>query len=400
MDNIKKKSRWKITSEKLFFIAYGLFLIATLSTTTFYFQYIKGLIYNMLLISSILLLFLREFFNHKIKKKVVLGIFVCFLLVLLLIIADVSNRNVLILTVFFVYFARNVSFDKIARFSAVTSLGVLVFIILSALIGIIPNYTTFSGGRERTYIGFLYALFPSTIMFNVTAIQIYLKKTCIKWSELLVLLIINFYIFDQTSSRLTFALSFLLILIIAFMKIFPHVFENKKILRDILSFGFLAWGMFSLIIIILYNNGDSLLRIIDLFLDHRIEIANDAWNRYGLSVLGNHFSMIGNGLDMYGNNTSRMYLAYSYIDNWYAQILLRNGLLFLAIIMILLLIVSRKAVNIDKTGVLNVILFLLAFQCVIQDSIMCIYFNTFVFLIGFYIMNSISDIRRNYINGR
>ena len=83
---------------------------------------------------------------------------------------------------------------------------------------------------------------------------------------------------------------------------------------------------------------------------------------------------------------------YTYIDNWYAQAFIRNGVIFFLTFVFLWTMVSRKSVQIDQSGVLTFILFVLALQCIIQDSILCIYYNTFVFLIGFYSMNSIKDI--------
>ena len=79
-------------------------------------------------------------------------------------------------TILFIYALRDVPFKKVAQTSLVVSMFLLLFVIISAKLGIITNYIEVSGSRVRTYLGFRYALFPSILLMNIVAIVFYLKQ--------------------------------------------------------------------------------------------------------------------------------------------------------------------------------------------------------------------------------
>lgn len=389
----KFKISTKISLETLGIIAYSIFLIATLLSTTFYFQYIKGAVYNLFLLLSLALMGLREVLMTKYTRRTMWGLLGCFLFGILIWIADMPNRNILILTVFFIFFSRNIPFERVADISIKISIVFFAFVVLSSWLGIITNYVAYTGGRSRKYLGFLYALFPSTIMFNITALNMYLKKTNITWKNIIVLLVVNYFVFYQTNSRLSFFLAIILIFFSILLKIFPNMRKRLKYLFFALAFGFPFSATISIVCMFLYIRESRAVSLLDLLMERRISMASDALTQYGISLFGTKFSMIGNGLDIYGNNTSRLYLTYSYIDNWYAQILIRDGLLFFVALIFVITIVSIKIYHVQDDGYLTIILFVLSLQCLVQDSIMSIYFNSFIFVIGFYLMNELSELR-------
>lgn len=392
---MKIKIKTKISLEELGVIAYSIFLIATLLSTTFYFQYIKGVIYNSLLLLSLGLMTIREALITKYTRRTIYGLLVCVLFGGLIWMADMPNRNILILTVFFVYFSRNISFEKIANISMKISIAFLLFIVLSSWTGFITNYITYSGGRSRKYLGFLYALFPSTIMFNITALNIYLKKASITWKNIILLLIANCFVFYQTNSRLSFLLSIILICFSVLLKCVPNLKKKWKAVFWGLTFGFPFFALVSIMCMFLYQKGSRIIILFDLAMERRIHLASDTLAKYGISLFGTKFSMVGNGLDIYGNNTSHLYSTYSYIDNWYDQILIRDGWLFCVVVICVITVVSVKVYFSDKDGYLTIILFMLSVQSLIQDSIMSVYFNSFIFVIGFYLMNEFNKIKNN-----
>ena len=95
---------------------------------------------------------------------------------------------------------------KIFRISYRISLFMLLFIIFSSYVGIIQNYISYSATRERQYLGFRYALYPSSIFCNIIFLKVYLEKENISWLALGALLIGNYVLFQYTDSRLTFIL--------------------------------------------------------------------------------------------------------------------------------------------------------------------------------------------------
>lgn len=368
-------------SSLLFFWAYGLFILLTTISTSFYFRYIMGSPYRIGIGICLGLLILKELATVRNTKRGALGLMVCLIMIALIYLADISNRNIVMITFFLVYCSRNISFEKIGWFTLKFVAFLVVIIIMSSLIGVIPNYTSSTGGRERQYIGFLYALFPSTIVCNETMLLFYLKRNKIKWKEIVVALAINVWIYNQTKSRLTFLFAVVVLLTGAVKKLKPG-FIGSKFSRRIMASIPLLCGVFSVAIASLYSPSNIILLAIDKALDGRVSIAHSAMESYGFKLFGTHFAMIGNGLDAMGNNTSRLYLAYSYIDNLYIQLLLRNGIIFFLLFMAILIFSIHKAVIIDKDGYLSFILSMLAVEAIIQDSFLSLNFNTFLFIIA------------------
>lgn len=395
--SIKFCRKKRITTTSLFFLAYGLFLFLVLTSTTFYFQYIMGAIYQIGISIAMALLIFREFFYWRYNCKNFKGIIICLILMLLVYVADASNRNIIMVTILFIYCARNIEFEKIASFSAKLSTFFLVFVILSSFAGVIQNYSTFSGGRARNYIGFLYALFPSTILCNITMLRIYLKKEKIAWTELAVLSVANFWIYYQTKSRLSYGISLATIALAVALKLLPKVFENKKWFRNVLASAPGWSALLSITLTAFYSAENTFLVLIDLLLDGRISMAKNAMKEYGISLFGTKFSMIGNGLDAFGNNLSKVYLTYSYIDNLYVQLILRYGLIFFLLFICLFMYVSYRAVKYDVKGYLSIIFALLALQGMIQDSFLNIAYNTFIFLFGSILINEVKKYSKQSI---
>ena len=56
----------------------------------------------------------------------------------------------------------------------------MVFIIVSAQLGIIQDYIYSNVARVRHYLGFRYALFGPTFLFNITGLVLYVKKAKIQ----------------------------------------------------------------------------------------------------------------------------------------------------------------------------------------------------------------------------
>jgi hypothetical protein len=391
---MNRKNRTLSLSTLTFYSAYGLFISLVFLSRTFYFQYIMGIPYQIGLWISVLILFIHEISIKRYTKKALYGLVICLVLSALLFIADVSNRNVLILTFLMIYIGRNEKFCDIGSFTFKILSVLFIVIVLSSLAGIIPNYTTFSGGRTRKYIGFLYSLTPTAIICNLTMLVIVINKERIKWKELLVLFIINCFVYSQTKSRLGFLVALLIIVVASVKKIKPkqqmaiwkrRLFATTPVICSILS----------LTVAAMYNGNNGYFRMLNILLDGRLSMAHEAMTKYGMSLFGTHFAMIGNGLDAFGNNTSRTFLTYFYIDNLYVQLLVRNGIVFFLIFMALYVIAIHKAAEYDPSGYYCIALSILALESIIQDSFFSLTSNTFLFVIGTILMNQASIIQEN-----
>ena len=371
-----------IDNQILFYISFGIFLILTLLRSSFYYQFFMGTIFKAGLAVCVLLILVNEIIFGRLEERGYISIIICTVFVILFFVANVRQYKVMTATVLFIIAARKIPFKNIARYAAIISALFLIVVIVSAYAGIIPNHIEDRGDSFRYYLGFLYSLYPATIMTNISLLVIYYRKNHIFWWELLILLAANVWIFQKTGARLAFIISFLGLLISCLLKLKPNFFVTKKRLMCILAFSFVVLAIISIIISLEFDSSVGWQAKANTFLSSRLSLQHEAIQKYGISLFGQDINANGNGLNPFGENPTLLTEKYFYVDNEYILWLTSNGVIFFLLMVSLLTAVCLKCRKYDKQGYLLMIFVLLAFQCTIQDSFLCIYYNTFLLAIG------------------
>lgn len=356
----------------LFYIPYVAYLLYSLLNTSFYAKYVNS--YGKILFAfCVLLLILKEFLGARFTSRD--GVLALVLIVITGYFYMYFGLAQTLLPIF-IYSARNMEVNKILRISYVVSLVMLVFIILSSYLGIIQNYIYYSALRERQYLGFRYALYPSSILCNIIFLKIYLEKENISWLSLICLLVGNYILFQYTDSRLTFMLGTALIIFSAIMKKsqkFREILLNRTFI-----WSFLVLALLSIYATLNYDYLSDWQSDLNEALGGRLSLGNSTLKFYGYGLFGKMLSLSGNGLDENGMlNTS----TYDYVDNLYVLLLLRAGIIFLFIFLVAMTIIMKK-IYIQKDSYLYIIFILLAFHGIIDDLIMLPQYNSFWFVVA------------------
>ena len=356
----------------LFYIPYVAYLLYSLLNTSFYAKYINS--YGKILFAfCVLLLILKEFLGARFTSRD--GLLALVLIVITGYFYMYFGLTQTLLPIF-IYSARNMEVNKILRISYIISLVMLVFIILSSYLGIIQNYIYYSALRERQYLGFRYALYPSSILCNIIFLKVYLEKENISWLSLICLLVANYVLFQYTDSRLTFILGVALI-------VFSTIMKKSQKFREILLnrtfiWSFLVLALLSIYATINYDYLSDWQSDLNEALGGRLSLGNSTLKFYGYGLFGKTLSLSGNGLDENGMlNTS----TYDYVDNLYVLLLLRAGIIFLFIFLVAMTIIMKK-IYIQKDSYLYIIFILLAFHGIIDDLIMLPQYNSFWFVVA------------------
>ena len=356
----------------LFYIPYVAYLLYSLLNTSFYAKYINS--YGKILFAfCVLLLILKEFLGARFTSRD--GVLALVLIVITGYFYMYFGLTQTLLPIF-IYSARNMEVNKILRISYIISLVMLVFIILSSYLGIIQNYIYYSALRERQYLGFRYALYPSSILCNIIFLKVYLEKENISWLSLICLLVANYVLFQYTDSRLTFILGVALI-------VFSTIMKKSQKFREILLnrtfiWSFLVLALLSIYATINYDYLSDWQSDLNEALGGRLSLGNSTLKFYGYGLFGKTLSLSGNGLDENGMlNTS----TYDYVDNLYVLLLLRAGIIFLFIFLVAMTIIMKK-IYIQKDSYLYIIFILLAFHGIIDDLIMLPQYNSFWFVVA------------------
>ena len=335
-----------------------------------------------------------EIIKSKLTPKLLSGLFVCGT-IYMVVAYNTSFFSDIVMLLAFVYCGHNISFEKIAKVTIWTSASILIFVILSSYAGIINNYIEITQTRRREYLGFRYSLYPAAIIFNITALVLYLNRGKIKLWHILLLGASNFFIFYKTNSRLSFYMAALMIIMMFVFQRFPKILEKSKMLHIGMGLSFFIAAASSAVLTIKYNpNIGWMSKINDIF-NNRLKYGNRSLVMYGVSILGKHnMEWIGNGLDSAGNKSTQTYL---WVDNFYISIMQRFGLLVSFIIILLLTFTLFKCWK-NKNYYLMFMLTLMAGHCMIDDLFLYLYYNTFWFVIGATLMTGkmTNTIRTSY----
>ena len=370
--------------EILLYVSFTIYFVLSFLSTTFYFHYIPDSMYKAGLVLSVVLVLLRELIVSKYTVQSILSAALT-LISVLIIMRVTSNLNLAALGLVFIYCFRNVTFTKIAKLSLLLSILLLAFVVLSSKVGIIRDHLELTaGGRIRHYLGFRYSLFAPSAMVNIITLYLFLYKEKIPYITLILLSIFNFWIFDETSSRLTFFTGVLLLIFALFNKLYPQVLPKLKGFLAGFSLTFIFSALISYFVSTRYSVSNALLFTINSFLGNRIYLANLSLHKYGFNLLGQKVFWVGNGLDPQGNYTTITYL---YVDNLYIQMLQRYGLLFLILFVILATLVMFRLLR--KNELVTFIIFIsLGLHALIDDLILYLYFNSFWFVFAILMNNN------------
>lgn len=400
---MKAPIRQVLSSERLFFLSYGIMMFFGILSTSFYYKYFAGTPYKAIIVFFTALPAVRELvIRHNIKKDLVSGL-ICFLAFALTVRMRTSVAQLAAAATFaFIFYARNISFEKIAKFTiGITSITV-AFVIISSFIGLIDHYIMIdtAGGmktyrvtlknmgevmglvqgasRIRAYLGFRYALYAPNFVSNIIMLVIYCRKNTIKWKELLILFLVNLGMFVFTDARLSFCLTTVFLFLAAVLKVFPDFLEKRNILCYLMTASFCICFVLSIQMAVHYDPSVEWQRTLNSLLGRRLEFSNRSLCKYGVSWFGEEITWVGFGLDMYGQQNPDSYL---YVDNLYMQIIQHYGSVFTGLILILFTAALSKCHE-KKNYYLMLCLVLVAGHGVIDDLILHLHYNTFWLAIG------------------
>ena len=174
-DNMKIQ-RYISVKDILFFSAFVYMTVSILSMS-FFQIWIKGLIVNTVLLFSVALLLFKELLFHKFNRMTLILCITVFIIIVVLTItkATMGFNSILYLLLFFIS-ARDISTEKICKYSFIISLLLFMIIVFSAERGVIINYSGMTAKGFVNYLGFRYSLYASSVFSNIVLVRIYTKK--------------------------------------------------------------------------------------------------------------------------------------------------------------------------------------------------------------------------------
>lgn len=359
--------------DNVYLLSYTIYLIFSIIATSFYMKFLSLNIMSSVNIICVLLLVIYEIVYKKYTVKQLW--IIIFILIIGIININIINNNTFIMIGLYIFCARNIEFKKIIKVSLCISSIFLLLIILSSIVGIINNIIEnniiLGELRRREYLGFLYALFPSTYLFNIVFMFTLLQRKKIKYYQILVMFFLNYVVYFYTDARLNFFLINLFLLIVFSNKVNNKV-SNTVIFNIPLSLCFIFSAIISIMSVYFYDGGDDIDFLINLLLEGRISMAQDAMRLYGISLFGNFIQWSGAGLDITGRHSE---LAYFYVDCAYAKLLIEYGVVIFMLFICTFTVVAYKF---RKNTIMLLIFVMIAIHGIFDDLILYIQYDTFL----------------------
>ena len=364
--------------EKVFIIAYTIYMVYAMLSNTFFYAYFPET-FKYVLLLCILLLLMQEFRNPRMARSTFWGFAGLYSIVLLIMLRAKGETHRSFACVFaFAVAARTIDFKKIARVTLLIALTMIGLTVISALLGIIPNYLEHAPNRDRYYIGYLYSLYGPAYMLNATLLVIYIRGEKIRRRDLFLLFLANYWIFRQTDARLSFYMSVAAIGIGFIMRRGRYVIRLQTIARLLIP-SYIVSFLISVGLSLFYSSDVSWLRTLNYQLGGRFHLGKASLAQYGVSLFGNsHIEWVGHGLYYTGQASAK---EYSYVDSLYLQFLQRYGLVFVVVFLILLTMLMYVCYK-RHDYMLVIILAFIAYHGIIDNLVLYLHFNTFWLLIG------------------
>lgn len=380
---LRRRLQWLASEDVLYFISYGLFLITSLLSTTFYYRWFIGYPFSWLQAGCLALLVLREYRMGAVRQNWI-ALAVMVVLAALALQYTMGNLTRLVpLMLFYIYGARNIHFSRIARFSLWISGLVVGFVVFSGYLGIIDNVVVAKGTRIREYLGFRYALFLPGILLNMTALWIYLRQDKVSISGTLLWTVVNTFVYLRTDSRISFVLAEALLAFALLLRFVPRLKRGLHWLWGSLIASYALCAAFSYVFTGIYDGTVPWMRRLNSVLESRLSLGKRSLEDHGFGLLGRHISWVGNGLDAFGNSGEG---GYTYVDCFYVKTLQRYGALFTAGLLGLL---TWSMVRLwrQKHYLLLLICASVAAHCILDDLSFALHYNTFWIAMGMAILN-------------
>lgn len=375
------KNRKKIsTAELLFTIMFCmLYSYIFLETTTFNMpEWIKYLVYGF----SFFLVMVKVSFFDKYSK---INFFNMLIFSILTIVAAYFSRNYsLVILWIMVIGANNIDFEKIIRVFLIASVILLLGTLIASKYGLIMNFTYTRNGKIRNSFGANYPTdFGAHVLYIVLA-YIYTLRGKLDIKRGLLVLLVGFFVIDQTDARLDAYLIIIVAIVFFIYNIAVNSIQgNSKlsIIAYIMAFSVPVAFVSSNLLTYVYTPFNNIMYKLNILFSARLVLGKQAFVRYPIKFFGQYIQQIGaGGYNGYMSSSLGNNYNYFFIDSSFVNMLLSYGILFSGYLVIL---ISLRLVTKVKQGdyVLVLIFIFVTISSVVDQHFLEVAYNPFTLFI-------------------
>lgn len=363
------------TGELLFFLGYMIYLGKFVWASTMF--PFPDIVNKLCLILSIVLIGLKIILYDKYDLSTLLkvgAIIVCSIMIF------ISTRYTnAMFWIFLVMGAKNINFRKLLKVYFVVTSTIVFLAVCSSIVGVIENlqYSTATRGIRNSF-GIIYVTDFAAYVFFLFLAFFYLKGSELKLIHFAVAILACGLVYYFCNARVDCICILLIIFIFGVQTFFNSIKYNFRRLK---SLWFLLWDKFgafvmpffallSIIVTYCYSSENTVLNAMDIVFSHRLSLGKQGFDNYNITLFGQQVNMNGMG------GSTILPDDYFFIDCSYVNILLRQGIIFLIILIAAYIIVCYKNKN-DIYFLFAIAL--VAVNCVIAHHIIEVSYNPFAY---------------------
>lgn len=371
-------SHYQLDGALVYEIAFVYFFVISFLQSSTYNDYFSPNVFHYLSLIALGLILLKIFFLDE--QSIPIFIFNLLCIGLLVLTWRTSQNFALLPLGFFIIGARNVNFREIIKLYFVVGLVLLIFIMLSADVGLIKNltYHRIQSNVVRQSFGSVYPTdFASHVLFLILA-YVYLQFDKLTWKSYIVFIVIAFLLIAFCDARLS---SIAIIISIPVVIIGKRAKEDKLISKFIAS---LYWifpvitAYLSVVSTIFFDKRNPVFMKINDLVSGRLMLSYSAFKTYGFSLFGKKVVEHGwggtQGLTMFENNPNK----YFFIDSSYIRVTIFYGILVMLLIIIAMTIISLRSIHKDLFTLASIMV-IVSISAVVEQRLIDISFNPFLF---------------------
>lgn len=275
--------------------------------------------------------------------------------------------------------AKDIPYEAILREYVVIKVPMIAMTIIGSRFGVFENLIYHqTGGRVREAFGFCYPTDFAAQIFFLFMVWVLIRRVKTSYIELAAMVGagILLKIFCDTNNSVLCI--WILVLSVVVFKVLDKMDLKGSffaLVEKIYCIGCLCLPfVFSVMMILLsrfYNPDNSFLLAIDKALNYRLGWGLEGFTRYDATLWGQYVEMHGNG------GTTEKATDYFFLDCSYVNILLRQGLIIFALVLLVLVVLIFKN---WKDHLFLWLLVMVCLHCVIEHHFMEFSYNIFLIL--------------------
>lgn len=319
-----------------------------------------------------------EISRYNAIKPYIMGnklIFEFIFIIISWIISKNSYGYVLFTSMLFVVAARNVDYISILKTFVFSSGLVLIGVLILNKFGLIASIYSYQG-RLRDSLGFSYVSYASQIIFYLVCAYVVVRNKKLKIIEILLIMLLNVYVYNSTKTTSPFYLTNIVLLIILLNK---YIYKFRKIIASTEIFFTGAFIINPIILLwIMFYSPSELYILFDRLTNNRMRLGVEGLRNYGVSLFGQKVDFIV--------KNSNWVNQYNYIDSSYIQSLVVNGLIFTVCILMLYTYTLYKSTK-SKNVFLSTVLIAISIHSMFDPQFIWIWYSPFILLTGKFFKN-------------